>query len=133
MTGCVYSPLLPLYHFSTEGRSTNPQPLKQKGQHKRFQASMLSTPRKNSSISVGCSSVWETRDMQLCGIQSPQKAKADNPLSSLPEGLQVNLKASLSPSGQTHALLSKGLVSHFIPWLTQSSLFQPACKYFSSG
>lgn len=48
-----------------------------------------------------------------------ESLKTGNPLSSLPEGLQVNLKVSLStPSGQTHALLSKVLVSHFIPWLT---------------
>lgn len=92
---CLFS-LPPLYHFSTEGRSTNPQTLKQeKEQHKRFHASMLSTPRENGSISVDRSSVWETT--KICGyVGFRVPRKAGNPRPSLPEGLQVNLKAPLS-------------------------------------
>lgn len=87
---CLFPPLLPLHHCScsTEGRSTNPQTLTQeKEQCKRFHASMLSTPRKKGSMSVGCSSVWETTKMHSFVEFRVPGRKADNPLSSLPEGL----------------------------------------------
>lgn len=57
---------------------------------------MLSTPRKKGSISVGCSSGWETTKIRSFVEFRVPGRKADNPLSSLTEGLQVNLKASLS-------------------------------------
>lgn len=48
---------------------------------------MLSTPRKKGSMSVGCSSVWETTKMHSFVEFRVPGRKADNPLSSLPEGL----------------------------------------------
>lgn len=117
---CLFPPpaSLSLLHRKLEHKSPDPQT--GEGATQTFPClHVVYSQEKRQYICGLFLSVGNHRDMQLCGIQSPWKAKAENPLSSsLPEGLQVNLKASLSPSGQTHVLLSKVLVSHFIPWLT---------------